>query len=104
MNEESLNPRDRDWPDSSSECGQVLQEQFFECDSGPKRVALLERNGRYFLSLQKCYVEDGEVRFGGATWLRVEDGTAGRALQLAQQMLLEMLQQQLRDGKEEKAD
>ena len=98
MDEESLNPRNREWPESDPEYGQVLKEQFFECDSGPKRVALIEQKGERFLSFHNCYVDDGEVKFGREARFKLDDGTAGVALQLAHRMVYEMLQERLGGG------
>ena len=58
-------------------------------------MALVKQAGEYFLSLQRCYVDDGQVKFGNQARFRLDDGTAGVALQLAQDMLYGMLQGQL---------
>jgi hypothetical protein len=87
MHAQDLNPRSREWPESDPEYGKVLEEQFFECKSGPKRVAVVEKNGDDFLIFQDGYVEQGEVGFGGATWFKVDDGTARLALRLGRRVL-----------------
>lgn len=87
MLEQDLNPRDREWPENRPRLGEVVEHQFFECESGPKVISLLEHEGAHYLSIQDCQVRHGEVYFGSATWLRVEDGTARLALVLANRML-----------------
>ncbi len=58
-------------------------------------MALVKQAGGHFLSFQKCYVDDGEVKFGNQARFKLDDGTAGVALQLAQDLLFGMLQAQL---------
>jgi hypothetical protein len=100
MDEQNLNPRGREWPDSDPQYGEVVEEQFFERESGPKRVASVQLEGAHFLILQDCYVEQGEVGFGPAAWLKIDDGTAALGLQLAHQMLFGMLQKDLNKNRE----
>lgn len=96
MSGQDLNPRDRGWPQSDPQYGEVLEEQFFERRSGPKRVALVRSNGEYFLAFHKCQVEEGEVRFEKEVRFKLDDGTAGVALQLALEMVYGMLQERLK--------
>jgi hypothetical protein len=42
MDEQSLNLRNRECPEADPEYVEVLEEQFFECRSGPKRVVLVK--------------------------------------------------------------
>lgn len=92
--------RNREWPESDPEYGEVLQEQFFELESGPKRIALIRQDQELFLSFQNCYVEEGEVEFGREARFKLNDGTAALALQLADQILFEMLREQLSSNSE----
>lgn len=103
MNEQNLNPRNREWPESDPEYGEVLEEQFFECKSGPKRVAVVKQRGEHFLSFHKCYIEEGEVKFGCEIRFKLDDGTAVLALQLADRILFGMLQEHLSGDVEEEA-
>lgn len=95
MRPQNLNPRNREWPTSDPEYGQVLKEQFFECRSGPKRVALVKKEGEHFLAFHKCQVREGEVRFEKEVRFKLDDGTAAVALRLAHDMLYDWLQSQL---------
>jgi hypothetical protein len=92
MLQEELNPRDREWPENELDIGEIVEEQFFECESGPKVLTLVNYDDSHYLVVQDCRVRNGEVQFRHSAWLKVEDGTARLALRIAHQMMRDLRQ------------
>jgi len=67
----------------------ALEETFFECQSGPKWVALVKQNSEHFLSFQHCYVDDGKAKFRNQARSQLGDGAAEAAMDnVAKRVLL----------------
>ncbi len=75
--------------ESDSKYGDVIDEQFVETQSGVRRVALIDKNGKTYVALQAMYQPKGsqEWKYGKGIWIPVADGTIDEIIGAVQAML-----------------